>query len=188
MQWGRICWRDWFLPGALSGWAACCRSFYHGLVVVTALLPLASPLWWPHAGSMGSLGVREPLLFPCLHRLRFVLCFTLSSSQHGFISLRPSKNGAKTLQGYFPRRKSLVHICSWAPFLLYKRHLWGFSAAFISVGDTEEVLCFFQSQILISHNYEAWKKSLALFSSLSCSPWYFVILGHYLFTSGFKNA
>lgn len=48
-------------------------------------------------------------------------------------------NCAKTLQGYFPRRKSSVHICSWAPFLLYKRQLWGFSAAFISIGDTEEV-------------------------------------------------
>ena len=34
MQWGRIRWRDGFLPGALSTWAACCRLFCCGLVAV----------------------------------------------------------------------------------------------------------------------------------------------------------
>lgn len=121
MQWGRICWRDWFLPGALSVWAACCRSFYHGLLVVTTPLPLVPSPRWLGAGSKGSLGAREPLLFPCLHRLWFVLCLMPSSSQHRFISLRPSKNGTKRLQGYFLRSKSSVHIYSWVPFLLCKR-------------------------------------------------------------------
>lgn len=139
MQWGRICWRDWFLPGALPGRAACCGSFYHSLVVVTALLALASPLRQPNAGSKGSLGARELLLFARLHRLWFVLCLMPSSSRHTFISLRPSKNGTKRLPGYSPRSKSLVCICSRGPFLLYKRYLWGFSAAFMSVGNIAEV-------------------------------------------------
>lgn len=91
--------------------------------------------WRRQRGELGATGASAlpPLTQPLVGAVPHT--FLLPAQ----IYLRGPANCAKTLQGYFPRRKSSVHICSWAAFLLYKRQLWGFSAAFISIGDTEEV-------------------------------------------------